>query len=193
MARRTIRARRSSPYLIALVIIFAVLFVAAAIGWGWTWNTRNEELALTFGQQFVDRCAQTEKNPIAEVRSMYGDPGTPSATIVDIIKFHKDQADAYRSDIPRLTQPLTGDVPSSQGEAAARGRVAGGPDGPGLPGRRRQDADHQLRGDARRRQGRRRQAAEHGRRGAVPRASASTRSSCRSRPTPRPPRTWRPN
>ncbi len=117
MARRTIRARRSSPYLIALVVVFAVLFVAAAIGWGWTWNTRNEELATIFGQAFVDNCAQREKSPIMEVRSLYGDENTRDKTLVEMMRYYKDTADAYRSDIPRLTQQLTGDVPSAmQGE-----------------------------------------------------------------------------
>lgn len=96
MARRTIRARRSSPYLIALVIIFAVLFVAAAIGWGWTWNTRNEELAQIFGQQFVERCAQTEKSPITEVLNQYADETYKPINLVDLVKHEKDLADAYR-------------------------------------------------------------------------------------------------
>jgi hypothetical protein len=118
MARRTIRARRSSPYLIALTIIFAVLAVTGAIGWGWTWNTRNEELATTFGQANLDKWAQQKDvNPVAEVRKQFSDPGiAPTANIVDIVKFYKNQADMYRAEIPRLIKPLNGDEPT--GDAA---------------------------------------------------------------------------
>jgi len=125
MARRTIRARRSSPYLIALVIIFAVLAVAASIGWGWTWSTRNEELAATFGQANIDQWSQQEKVPIAEIRKEFADPGlSGSATIVDIVKYYKDLSDTYRAEIPRLTEPLNGDVPSGEVREQLRGRAS---------------------------------------------------------------------
>ena len=48
MAKRTIRARRASPYLLYLVIAFSVLTVVCAVGWGWTWSVLNQDRLSTF-------------------------------------------------------------------------------------------------------------------------------------------------
>jgi hypothetical protein len=110
MARRTIRAQRSSPYLIALVVIFSVLFVAAAVGWGWTWSIRNEELAKVFGQQRLDQAKDTD-----QLFAEWAKKGEPfgKTLLVDIIDAEEVQTKEYRSQIPPLIQRLSGESPDN--------------------------------------------------------------------------------
>jgi len=119
MARRTVRTQRSSPYLIVLVIVFSVLMVAGAVGWGWTWSIRNEELANTFGQARLDAASQRENaNLFVETRKKYEAPeNTP---LLDIIEQKDQLAKEYRSDIPRLVQVLTGTFPETEHGANLR-------------------------------------------------------------------------
>jgi hypothetical protein len=114
MARRTIRARRSSPYLVATVVILALLFVVAAVGWGWTWSARNEELAAAFGQSVVDRATQGDRSLFEETFNKYAEEGRRPTTLLEIIERKNQQTEEYRSDIPRLVQVLTGEVPDNK-------------------------------------------------------------------------------
>jgi len=119
MARRTVRMQRSSPYLIVLVVVLSVLFVVGAVGWGWTWSTRNEELAGTFGQARLDQAAQRENaNLFVEARHKYEVPDNTS--LVDIIEQKDQLAKDYRSEIPRLVQELSGTSPETEQGANLR-------------------------------------------------------------------------
>jgi hypothetical protein len=107
MARRTIRARRSSPYLIALVVIFAVLFVAAAVGFGWVWSLRNDDLMKTFGQSRIEVASKGDQDPF-EPYKKYG-----KSNLIDIIEAQEALAEDYRSLVPPLTKQINGDVPAN--------------------------------------------------------------------------------
>jgi hypothetical protein len=108
MARRTIRAQRSSPYLVAMVVVLAVLFVAAAIGWGWTWNKRNEELANTFGLDRLEQAAKADQDPFTMfLKTKYQELGKNYADVVDNLS---KQSDEFRSEIPRLIRQINGET-----------------------------------------------------------------------------------
>jgi hypothetical protein len=107
MARRTIRAQRSSPYLIAMVVIFAVLFVAAAVGWGWTWNKLGEERALTFGADKVDAAARVDQDPFAMYFGKY--KKSASDTILKVVETKDEELKDFQSEIPRLIAQINGE------------------------------------------------------------------------------------
>jgi len=109
MARRTIRARRSSPYLIALVVIFAVLFVAAAVGFGWVWSLRNDDLMKTFGQQRLEQASKSDQDPF----KAWFDKYNGKTALVDMIESQEEQANQYRSLVPPLTKKINSDVPTN--------------------------------------------------------------------------------
>jgi hypothetical protein len=101
MARRTIRARRASPYLLYLVIAFSILMVVCAVGWAWTYSLRNEALVLTFGQQAAERGTDLL---FKEVQDKY--PEDRNLAIVGILEKRDQVATEYRSEIQRLTDQL---------------------------------------------------------------------------------------
>lgn len=109
MARRTIRARRSSPYLIALVVIFAVLFVAAAVGFGWLWSLRSDDLLKTFGQERLQQASKSDQDPFKPWFDKYGGKGA----LVDMIEGQEDLANQYKALVPPLTKQIDGDVPAN--------------------------------------------------------------------------------
>jgi hypothetical protein len=123
MARRTIRARRASPYLLYLVIAFALLTVICAIGWALAYSNRNQDLANTFGLDRVQRAAESKADPFREVfdKADYQGQG---ATLVDILDSRNRLAAEYRSEIQRLTAQLMGDPYSTKQGAELRQSVS---------------------------------------------------------------------
>jgi len=110
MARRMIRARRTSPYLLYLVIAFAILTVACAVGWGWMYSQKGEVLRRTFGEarlQSVPDTTQLWRRALDQ----YKDAGN---NLLDIIEAKDEQANVYRKEIQRLTERLSGDPFQSQ-------------------------------------------------------------------------------
>jgi len=105
MARRMIRARRTSPYLLYLVIAFAVLTVAAAVGWGWVYSQKAEALRRTFGEQRLKSVKDTTQL-WRQALDKYRDEG---ANLLDIIENKEAQAGLYRKEVQRLTERLSGD------------------------------------------------------------------------------------
>jgi hypothetical protein len=113
MARRTIRARRASPYLLYLVIAFSLLTVAAAVGWGWMYSLKSQDEQNAFGRARVEAPganvqdlwrAVTEGH--IEKDSFYDEKG---ADLFDMTLAQKDLAEKYRFEITQLSQRLTGD------------------------------------------------------------------------------------
>ncbi len=110
MARRMIRARRTSPYLLYLVIAFAVLTVASAVGWGWTYSQKSEALRRTFGAQRLTSVPDTTQL-WRRALEQYTDDGD---NLLDIIENKDEQANVYRKEIQRLTERLSGDPFTNQ-------------------------------------------------------------------------------
>jgi hypothetical protein len=113
MARRTIRARRASPYLLYLVIAFSILTVAAAVGWGWMYSLKNQDEQNAFGRQRVESPGANVQDlwrQVAEGRlekdSFFDEKAT---NLYDMAVAQKDLADKYRFEITQLTQRLIGD------------------------------------------------------------------------------------
>ncbi|MBE3132712.1 MAG: hypothetical protein IMZ55_04510 [Acidobacteria bacterium] len=112
MARRTIRARRASPYLLYLVIAFSVLTVACAIGWAWMYSLKSQVELNVFGQARIEGAPEIEDlwrgvldNP------EYKETGD---NLVDILDKKVELANTYRSEIQRLTERLAGDPFTTQ-------------------------------------------------------------------------------
>jgi translation initiation factor 2B subunit (eIF-2B alpha/beta/delta family) len=111
MARRTIRARRASPYLLYLVIGFSILMVAGFVAAGWLYSLRNEERTKTFGLERLRQAAEEKSDPYRKVFDMYPEAGN---TLVDIIENRSRVVDEYKSEIQRLTERLVGDPFNTQ-------------------------------------------------------------------------------
>jgi hypothetical protein len=105
-----IRARRTSPYLLYLVIAFAVLTVACAIGWGWTWSQKSEALRRTFGEARL-KATQDTTQLWRQALEKHKDAGN---NLLDIIQAKDEQANVYRKEVQRLTERLSGDPFANQ-------------------------------------------------------------------------------
>ena len=121
MARRMIRARRASPYLLYLVIAFSVLTVACAVGWGWMYSKANQTEMNVFGQVRIENAAGDTEGLWRNLLDTYRDDG---ANLQDVIEKKDERANVYRSDIQRLTGRLTGDPFSTQRGAQLRQSVS---------------------------------------------------------------------
>ncbi len=110
MAKRMIRARRASPYLLYLTIAFAILTVVCAVGWGWMYSDRAEVLRRVFGEQRL--LAAPDRTKLwQDVLNKYKDDGN---TLIDIIEAKEARANVYRKEIQRLTERLAGDPFTNQ-------------------------------------------------------------------------------
>ena len=121
MARRMIRARRASPYLLYLVIAFSVLTVACAVGWGWMYSKANQTEMNVFGQVRIENAAGDTEGLWRNLLDAYRDDG---ANLQDVIEKKDERANVYRSDIQQLTERLTGDPFSTQRGAQLRQSVS---------------------------------------------------------------------
>jgi len=112
MARRTIRARRASPYLLYLVIAFSVLTVACAIGWAWMYSLKSQVELNVFGQARIEGAPEIEDL----WRGVLDNPDYKETgdNLVDILEKKVDLANTYRSEIQRLTERLAGDPFTTQ-------------------------------------------------------------------------------
>jgi hypothetical protein len=111
MARRTIRARRASPYLLYLVIGFSILMVAGFVAAGWLYSLRNEERTKTFGLERLRQAAEEKSDLYRKVFDTYPEAGN---TLVDIIESRSRVVDEYKLEIQRLTERLVGDPFNTQ-------------------------------------------------------------------------------
>jgi len=121
MARRMIRARRASPYLLYLVIAFAVLTVACAVGWGWMYSKANQAELNVFGQVRIENAAGDTEGLWRTLMGTYSDDG---ANLWDIIDKKAQLADDYHHEIQRLSTQLTGDVFETEQGAQLRQSVS---------------------------------------------------------------------
>ena len=112
MARRTIHARRASPYLLYLVIAFSVLTVACAVGWGWMYSLKGQTELNAFGQARIQNATSVEDL----WRSVFDNPDYKDGgdNLVDILQKKVELANTYRSEIQRLTERLSGDPFTTQ-------------------------------------------------------------------------------
>jgi len=110
MARRMIRARRTSPYLLYLMIAFAILTVVCAVGWGWTYSQKAEALRRAFGEARLKSVPDTARL-WDRALDEYKEEGD---NLLDIIEAKAEQANVYRKEIQRLTERLSGDPFSNQ-------------------------------------------------------------------------------
>ncbi|MCX5655709.1 MAG: hypothetical protein NTY65_13805 [Planctomycetota bacterium] len=121
MARRTIRARRASPYLLYLVIALSILTVACAVGWTYSYLEKDKALVQVFGEAGVQDASQKGIDPFKKVFEEYGDP--EARNLVAILDKRIKQANEYRSEIQRLTdQIVKNDFKGQEGDAL-RGSV----------------------------------------------------------------------
>jgi len=111
MARRTIHARRASPYLLYLMIAFIVLSVAGWVLWAWTFSARGEIQRSTLGMSRLNQAAQTGRDPMKELLNKYKDEG---GSLADILEAKAKLAEAYEVEIQRLTLSLIGEEFKSQ-------------------------------------------------------------------------------
>jgi len=110
MARRMIRARRASPYLLYLVIAFAILMVAGWILAAWMYTDKEDALRKVFGEKTL-RATKDTTALWNDLLQKYKDDGT---TLVNIIENKDERANVYRKEIQRLTERLTGDPFTNQ-------------------------------------------------------------------------------
>jgi hypothetical protein len=100
MARRTIHARRASPYLLYLVIAFAVLMVAGWVGFGYMYSLKNKAEIAVFGPERVDAQNADLEKMWADLASKYKEEGTLEKALESRQKTTID----FQSDVRRLTQ-----------------------------------------------------------------------------------------
>ncbi|MBE3135319.1 MAG: hypothetical protein IMZ55_17775, partial [Acidobacteria bacterium] len=104
MARRTIRARRASPYLLYLVIALSILTVACAVGWAWIYSLRNEDRLLVVGEQVFQEAARRGVDALREVLDKY--PEDRNVPLAGVLEKRDQLAKEYRLEIQRLTDRL---------------------------------------------------------------------------------------
>jgi len=120
MARRMIRARRRSPYLLCLMIAFAILTVACAVGWAWMYSQKMEALRRAFGEARLKSVPDTMQL-WRRTLEKYGEEGN---NLLDIIEAKDEKANVYRKEIQRLAERLAGDPFSNQFGEALRQSVS---------------------------------------------------------------------
>ena len=123
MARRTIRARRASPYLLYLVIALSILTVACAVGWVLAYLDKSKTLDQVFGDSTVREAGgKTSEDLFKEVFQKYGEPDANS--LVVLLDKRAQLATNYRSEIQRLTDEMVKNDFKGQEGDALRGSVS---------------------------------------------------------------------
>ncbi len=120
MARRMIRARHASPYMLYLVIAFAILTVAGWILAAWMYTEKEDTLRKVFGEQTL----RTTKDTTAlwnDLLQTYKDDGS---TLVEIIESKEERANVFRNEIQHLAERLSGDPLTNQYGEELRQSVA---------------------------------------------------------------------
>ena len=105
MARRTIHARRASPYLLYLVIAFSILTVVCAIGWAWTYSLKNQVEISVFGVDRLQNAPEGTEGLFNEVFTKYQSQGP----LVDLLDAKVKIADEYGASVKDLSGRLVGD------------------------------------------------------------------------------------
>jgi len=105
-----IRAQRSSPYLLYLVIAFAILTVGGWVFGAWMYSKQQQTLRHVFGEPMLQ--ATPDITVLwNETQDKYRDDGN---TLVQVIETKEARANTYRKEIQRLTERLAGDPFSNQ-------------------------------------------------------------------------------
>lgn len=112
MARRTIRARRASPYLLYLVIALSILTVACAIGWAWIYSLRNEDRVLVVGEPALQEAARQGVDALKGVLDKY--PEDRNVPLAGVLEKRDQLAKEYRLEIQRLTDRLANNLFTTQ-------------------------------------------------------------------------------
>jgi hypothetical protein len=115
-----IRARRASPYLLYLVIALSVLLVASAILAAWMYSKNTQIESYVFGQLRLQNAEYDTERLWQQIGSQYPD----SDNLVDMIKVHEDAANAYKADVQRLTERLTGQALTTEKGTVLRQSVS---------------------------------------------------------------------
>jgi len=123
MARRTIRARRASPYLLYLVIALSILTVACAVGWVWAYFDKEKTLTQVFGETGLREVGEKGiEASFKKVFEQYGDPEVRS--LMAVVDKRVKQANDYRAEIQRLTDLIIKNDFKGQEGDALRGSVS---------------------------------------------------------------------
>jgi hypothetical protein len=123
MARRTIRARRASPYLLYLVIALSILTVACAVGWVLAYLDKSKTLDQVFGDATVREAGgKASEDLFKEIFEKYTD--ADARTLAALLDKRAQLANQYRAEIQRLTdQMVKNDFKGQEGDAL-RGSVS---------------------------------------------------------------------
>jgi hypothetical protein len=124
MARRTIRARRASPYLLYLVIALSILTVGCAVGWVLAYLEKGKALDLVFGDAGMRDVA--EKGLDASFKAVFDQyPAEDrSRGLAGVLNGQGQLAKDYRSEIQRLTDQMVKNDFKGQDGNALRGSVS---------------------------------------------------------------------
>jgi hypothetical protein len=106
MARRTIHARRASPYLIYLVIAFAVLMVGGWVGFGYMYSLKSKAEIAVFGQKRVDDPNANIDDMWDKLSGKYKDEGT----LQDALEARQKTVVDFQSETRRLMEKIAGDT-----------------------------------------------------------------------------------
>ncbi len=118
MARRTIQARRASPYLLYLLIAFVVLTLVFAVLFILAYNKWSTERVYVFGEARIERAAEINADLWMDLTSRY--PQLQTTNLVDVVNARDELAKAYEADIHQLLEVLTADPFQNQSERELR-------------------------------------------------------------------------
>lgn len=118
MARRTIQARRASPYLLYLLIAFVILTLVFAVLFIFTLNRWGSEQVLVFGEGRIQDAKETDADLWMDLTSRY--PELQDTNLVNVLDARDKLADEYQSEIHRLLEVLTAEPYQDQEERQLR-------------------------------------------------------------------------
>jgi len=124
MARRTIHARRASPYQLYLMIAFIVIAVTGWTLWGWTFSNLSALQQNAVGESRLNQAASSGRDAMKDLLNQYKDDlaklGT-DVTLAGLLDSKTKQSEAYETEIQRLTLSLVGsDFKGQRGDELRR-------------------------------------------------------------------------
>jgi hypothetical protein len=123
MARRTIRARRASPYLLYLVIALSILTVACAVGWTMAYLDKGKAIEQVFGEAKIRMSeGKSTEDLFKELFQKFSEPD--AGNLEAILDKRTQLATNYRSEIQRLTDQMVKNDFKGQDGDALRGSVS---------------------------------------------------------------------
>ncbi len=119
MARRTIRARRASPYQLYLLIAFILIAVTFGVLFAWIINVKGGLEINVFGTERIEEAKVQKIDLWAELFDKY-----PGATnLVDLLESKTRLVTEYETEIHRLLERITGDPFATQSRDELRATV----------------------------------------------------------------------